>query len=157
MGIVAHCPHGHRVKVKDFLAGKKGICPTCGSRFRIPLANTASVADGAGAARPVAAVAAGVSLASPLTARMPAAPSAAEEPRLPAAITDVATAVWCIAIPGGQPSATMSGTDLFSWLTSGRVTGGELVWRSDWTDWRPVADVFPEHVPAEHRPPQAAW
>lgn len=36
MGIVAYCPNDHRVKVKDTLAGKKGICPTCGARFRIP-------------------------------------------------------------------------------------------------------------------------
>jgi hypothetical protein len=36
MGIVAFCPQGHRVKVKDELAGRKGICPECGARFRIP-------------------------------------------------------------------------------------------------------------------------
>lgn len=36
MGIVAFCPNGHRIKVKDRFAGKKGICPTCQSRFRIP-------------------------------------------------------------------------------------------------------------------------
>ena len=39
MGIVSFCPNGHRVKVKDHLAGKKGICPSCGERFRIPHAN----------------------------------------------------------------------------------------------------------------------
>jgi len=37
MGIVAYCPNQHRVKVKDDLAGRKGVCPTCGARFRIPL------------------------------------------------------------------------------------------------------------------------
>lgn len=37
MGIIAFCPQGHRVKVKDHLAGRKGICPECGARFRIPL------------------------------------------------------------------------------------------------------------------------
>lgn len=36
MGIVAFCPNGHRIKVKDELAGRKGICPTCSARFRIP-------------------------------------------------------------------------------------------------------------------------
>jgi hypothetical protein len=39
MGIVAYCPNQHRVKVKDDLAGRKGVCPTCGARFRIPLAS----------------------------------------------------------------------------------------------------------------------
>lgn len=36
MGIVCHCPNGHRVKVKDQQAGKRGLCPTCGAQFRIP-------------------------------------------------------------------------------------------------------------------------
>ena len=36
MGIMAQCPNGHRVKVKDHLAGRKGLCPTCGAKFRVP-------------------------------------------------------------------------------------------------------------------------
>ena len=44
MGIVAFCPQGHRVKVKDELAGRKGICPDCGARFRIPAATEARAA-----------------------------------------------------------------------------------------------------------------
>ena len=36
MGIIAVCPNGHRLKLKNELAGKKGICPTCAARFRIP-------------------------------------------------------------------------------------------------------------------------
>jgi hypothetical protein len=52
MGIVSFCPNGHRVKVKDHLAGRKGICPRCGSRFRIP-----SAAQPALAARTAAPVA----------------------------------------------------------------------------------------------------
>ncbi|MFM9059652.1 MAG: GYF domain-containing protein [Planctomycetaceae bacterium] len=36
MGIVAVCPNGHRIKVKEELAGRKGICPSCSARFRIP-------------------------------------------------------------------------------------------------------------------------
>ncbi len=57
MGIVSFCPQGHRVKVKDSLAGKKGICPTCGGRFRIPQVSApppAVVAAPAAAALPVA-------------------------------------------------------------------------------------------------------
>jgi hypothetical protein len=38
MGIVCLCPNGHRVKVKDHQAGKRGLCPTCGSKFSIPAA-----------------------------------------------------------------------------------------------------------------------
>lgn len=55
MGIVASCPQGHRVKVKDHLAGRKGICPECGTRFRIPLqASPAGERTPAAGATPVA-------------------------------------------------------------------------------------------------------
>lgn len=36
MGIRAICPNGHELHLKSFLAGKKGICPKCGAKFRIP-------------------------------------------------------------------------------------------------------------------------
>jgi hypothetical protein len=36
MGIRFHCPNGHKLNVKAFLAGKKGVCPDCGVKFRIP-------------------------------------------------------------------------------------------------------------------------
>lgn len=40
MGIKFLCPHGHKLNVKSFLAGKKGVCPECGERFLIPLEST---------------------------------------------------------------------------------------------------------------------
>ena len=36
MGIRLHCPNGHKLNVKSFLAGKRGICPHCGAKFDIP-------------------------------------------------------------------------------------------------------------------------
>ena len=37
MGIKFECVHcGHVLHVKDFLAGKRGICPHCQGRFDIP-------------------------------------------------------------------------------------------------------------------------
>lgn len=36
MGIRFKCPNGHGLHVKNFLAGKKGICPKCGLRVEIP-------------------------------------------------------------------------------------------------------------------------
>lgn len=36
MGIRFHCPNGHKLHVKAFLAGKRGICPECGVRVEIP-------------------------------------------------------------------------------------------------------------------------
>jgi hypothetical protein len=37
MGIRFTCPSGHKLHVKSFLAGKRGICPHCGATFQIPL------------------------------------------------------------------------------------------------------------------------
>ncbi len=36
MGIKFQCPNGHTLNVKSFLAGKRGICPQCQTRFVIP-------------------------------------------------------------------------------------------------------------------------
>jgi hypothetical protein len=38
MGIRFSCPNGHPLNVKDHLAGKRGICPSCGAKFVIPAA-----------------------------------------------------------------------------------------------------------------------
>jgi GYF domain 2 len=37
MGIKFYCPNGHKMHVKDFLAGKRGLCPKCGVRVEIPM------------------------------------------------------------------------------------------------------------------------
>ena len=36
MGIRFTCPSGHKLHVKTFLAGKRGVCPHCGAKFVIP-------------------------------------------------------------------------------------------------------------------------
>ena len=40
MGIRFYCPNGHKLNVKDFQAGRKGICPVCGVKMQIPLEST---------------------------------------------------------------------------------------------------------------------
>jgi hypothetical protein len=36
MGIRFFCPNGHRLHVKSFLSGKRGVCPDCGVGVEIP-------------------------------------------------------------------------------------------------------------------------
>lgn len=36
MGIRMFCPNGHKLNLKSFLAGKRGVCPHCGAKFDIP-------------------------------------------------------------------------------------------------------------------------
>jgi hypothetical protein len=45
MGIKFHCPNGHKLNVKAFLAGKKGVCPKCGTRLRIPDSSEPGLGD----------------------------------------------------------------------------------------------------------------
>lgn len=40
MGIRFYCPNGHKLNVKEFLAGQRGICPRCGVSVNIPLEST---------------------------------------------------------------------------------------------------------------------
>ena len=40
MGIRFFCPNGHKLNVKEFQAGRKGICPFCGARIQIPTQST---------------------------------------------------------------------------------------------------------------------
>lgn len=40
MGIRFYCPNGHKLNVKTFLAGQRGICPKCGAKVDIPFEST---------------------------------------------------------------------------------------------------------------------
>jgi hypothetical protein len=40
MGIRFYCPNGHKLNVKEFQAGRKGICPFCGAKLQIPTEST---------------------------------------------------------------------------------------------------------------------
>lgn len=40
MGIRFYCPNGHKLNVKEFQAGRRGICPFCGAKIDIPTQST---------------------------------------------------------------------------------------------------------------------
>ena len=47
MGIKFRCPNGHKLHVKSFLAGKKGVCPKCGIKVDVPAATNSDDPDDA--------------------------------------------------------------------------------------------------------------
>jgi hypothetical protein len=47
MGIRLVCPQGHKLHVKAFLAGKRAICPHCGEKVFVPMANEPAAASAA--------------------------------------------------------------------------------------------------------------
>ena len=179
MGIVTYCPNGHRMKVKDELAGKKGLCPDCGVKFRIPLKDAPAVVvaapQGTAQVAAVLPVAHFVAIDPVSLAGLPRARSLEisqtpenvtskearesvpvnhdielEEPSErqfhPTIFQNVQLA-WSITFPGGDPSDPLPAEQLQDWLEEGQATGDELVWRTDWPEWIPVRQVFPEHCP----------
>lgn len=149
MGIVAYCPNGHRVKVKDEFAGRKGVCPECRARFRVPRGEAAR-AEGAprkASGHPVARV---VSLDPAIAAGLPRAVALAPVAgALHPALAERPEATWSVAVPGGEASAPMSAAAMQSLIDAGGLTGAELVWREGWADWVSIRLVFPECLPAD--------
>jgi hypothetical protein len=171
MGIKFHCPNGHKLNVKSFLAGKKGVCPKCGTKFRIPAESEPGLVDsdleegdagasgikpgnGAPAAarqQPVMATASAVTVAGAASSKgtgtvSPAADPIAESPQL----------VWYVRPPTGGQYGPARGDIMRTWLSEGRVTSDSLVWREGWTDWQSAGKVFPSLEPAAIEQPAAA-
>jgi hypothetical protein len=71
---------------------------------------------------------------APITAQPTFHPALAERPDL----------LWCIAFPGGEPTEPLPAESMQAWLDAGQAEGTEVVWRSDWPEWRPARDVFPD-------------
>ena len=124
MGIRFLCPNGHKLNVKTFLAGKRGICPHWGATFEIPFDSVASAppppgpgaliaASGAPAAMADRPVAAAVGFP---TAAGPAAPSIASQ--APIASSPASHVVGGPASAGANPMAgplpRMAGTSVES-------------------------------------------
>jgi hypothetical protein len=151
MGIKFHCPNGHKLNVKAFLAGKKGVCPKCGTKVRIPLTSEpgldsdleeteaargeSSKSNGSGAAAATAA-----SPAAPAVAIAPAhtATASANDP-----ISEAPTAIWYVRPPTGGQYGPARGDIMRRWLSEGRVSSDSLVWREGWTDWQHAGKLFP--------------
>ncbi len=45
MSLRVVCPNGHTLSVKDSLAGKVGLCPTCKARVRVPVLGQGAVSE----------------------------------------------------------------------------------------------------------------
>jgi hypothetical protein len=95
MGIRFSCPNGHLLNVKEHLAGKRGICPSCGAKFVIPAALESAEAT----AVPLPA-GASVSTIAGATSQ-PEKPSAAPQASSPAAQIEVASNSFPAILPAG--------------------------------------------------------
>lgn len=170
MGIRFYCPNGHKVNVKEFQAGLKGICPVCGSKMDIPLKSTrpSSREEKAAARGNASAEAASpgeeaasqeVVQESPAAAPVPvsrasgafaSAPATfAESPASTAAAANDPFAqsgnvVWYVRPPSGGQFGPATTDIMRNWLAEGRVSADSLVWREGWREWLEAGSVFPQ-------------
>lgn len=169
MGIKFQCPNGHKLHVKNFLAGKRAICPKCGARVVVPAESSmvaASEPEAAGDESlpeqsmeiPLAGALFDAIQAERSTASTPAPQSAAAPPPPGPplhAIDEAPGAVWYVRPSGGGQFGPASGEIMRNWLDEGRVGATAMVWRAGWSEWRSAADVFPHlggSLPPESRP-----
>lgn len=112
MGIRFHCPNGHKLNVKSFLAGKKGVCPDCGVKVRIPDRSEAGLESGIdegkhSAKGPIAAVATAAASAPAMTLPV-AAPAAQAAPKPAPTINNSVAQPAVVPFSALRPGATMA-------------------------------------------------
>lgn len=135
-----------RLNIKRQLAGRRGICPVCAARIRIPL-------DDAEQSSPVDTKSTGVT-AKPrrrtATASAEGDSGAAVEQlsaSIDAAIMDddrPDAATWYVRPPTGGQYGPATNEVLKQWIEEGRVAATALLWREGWQQWRDASDALPE-------------
>lgn len=121
MGIKFFCPNGHKIHVKSFLAGKRGICPDCGVSVTIPTPSSSEDEDNEGNALPPPPVAGGATAkaasgAPPVVAAAPAVVRPAAVAVVPAPIAPAMAQPVAVAAPvapraaaAAQPAVPVAG------------------------------------------------
>ncbi len=146
---------GKPLHVKDELAGKRGICPSCQARIWIPH-DDAETSSRSREQSPAAAQAA----RSPEAERSPEATRSPEggarrqvaseqdESAKPAAMQGILEsepeAVWYVRPPSGGQYGPASSELLGQWIEEQRVAAAALLWREGWPQWRVARDALPE-------------
>jgi hypothetical protein len=163
MGIRLECPNGHKLHVKSFLAGKRGICPDCGAKFIIPSASQIGAAEMAenGFAKgkihttddePAAAIskvstelASTSAPAAGVLENVASAPPADPVPLVVEApvppIAQPAPAVWYLRPEVGGQFGPATEETLKMWIAEGRVTENSLLWCNGWPEWKAAREI----------------
>lgn len=133
MGIRCICPQGHAISVKSRLAGKTARCPECGSKVKIPQAETSVTAG------PTTAPLDRSSDFSKKAQEISTAP--------PERVLDAPLAIWYLQSPNGERYGPATAELLCDWRREGRIAADILLWREGWSEWRPASHVFPDLGP----------
>ena len=146
MGIKFHCPNGHKLNVKSFLAGKRGICPKCHVRMRIPMESESEVGTeiiAAASPKKIRALSDGNGTSGGGIALL--------DPEIRTLLDDPQR-TWHMTAADGAQFGPASGMEVIDWLTKERISLDSHVWCDSWEDWRAAGDVFPQLVGGQEDP-----
>ena len=173
MGIRFYCPNGHKLNVKERLAGLRGICPECGVKLLIPRKSTrlssreertklAGISPDSGgnpndfevfADDPSASITSfdhsghNHSSNSVPEVRQTSAQTVVQSTDTASMLTsafDDPNVVWYVQLPDGQRFGPATLPILQSWVKERRISPTMLIWREGWQDWLEARLVFPE-------------
>ncbi len=144
MGIKFFCPNGHKLNVKAYLGGKKGICPKCGAKLLIPNVEGEQTSQQAADEDQGAPVVKASELAQQEVENIPTTGEAlstnVNDKGDPIAASP--SSVWYARLPSGQQYGPAPGELFRTWIHEGRVTPESLVWQEGWPDWKKASEVF---------------
>lgn len=161
MGIRFRCPNGHKLNVKTFQAGMRGVCPYCGAKFTVPAEGTQPPSDqpergeqlddgkqgeAGNVGQPPPQPVAQQTTATPPESQPPTAsqpPTRDKKAALSSPLTEDPDALWYVRPPSGGQFGPADGDAMRDWIKDGRVTADSLVWREGWPDWVEAVTVFP--------------
>ncbi|MEA1952132.1 MAG: GYF domain-containing protein [Planctomycetota bacterium] len=166
MGIRFRCPNGHKLNVKTFQTGMRGICPYCGAKFTVPAESTlppsekpqpaeqledaeqAGELGDTGQPPPQPVIPETTKPPPPAqqpSSEQPAAeqPARTKKPQPADPLTEEPDTLWYVRPPSGGQFGPAGGDVMRQWIKDGRVTADSLVWREGWQDWVEAVTVFP--------------
>ncbi len=129
MGIRFLCPNGHKLNVKNFLAGKRGICPDCDARFLVPF-------ESGGKAE-------ALDDASTVSETLVSSDESSESTPIVSS-SHLAEDVWHVRTATGNQLGPATTSLLKTWVGEKRINQDCWVWKTGWLDWQRASDVFPE-------------
>lgn len=147
MGIRFLCPNGHKLNVKGYLAGKRGICPQCDVKFLVPTVSggMAVEADESEEVESTPSVDNKVAqkVDAPLAAEAQPAATAVVPPPVPSSaappapsVADEPAVLWYVRMASGEQFGPADTEVMQGWVAEGRVPADSWAWRTGWADWK---------------------
>ncbi len=127
------------LNIKQELAGRRGVCPACGTRFRIPKSDSEKSLP--------------IEIHQPRIAKQKATASHATATHSPVhtvspvaspILADATVSTWYVRPPSGGQYGPATTEVLRQWIAEGRVASTALLWRDGWAQWRESQEVLPE-------------